>query len=265
MKNFNPVILLTATINPNGTSNTKLLNIDARKNQYLEAIKFYIEYTHLKIIICENTGFDFTPFFDNNNKNELECLCFRGNDYDKSRGKGYGEALIIKYAIENSKFIREADTIIKITGRVKILNINEIINLIRYQKRESIGIEFWGKNWIQSICFVSHKDWLYNMIKDKLNHLDDRLFNFQKMMYQHLYSTINPDIFSIYPIVYGISGKTNLPYSNNTLIQRKIDNYYGLKEMFKNKSMRLSYFLICNKFFCMLIYKKILDIYNRLK
>ena len=129
-----PVILMTATVNQEGTDNTTLQVAAIRKQHYVEAIRFYLDNTDLNIIICENTE---TKFYNeiesyNNNKSRLEFLTFRGNDYDKSRGKGFGEAQIIKFALEHSRFIKESDYLIKITGRVRFSNIDKILNSIRY-------------------------------------------------------------------------------------------------------------------------------------
>jgi hypothetical protein len=127
----NVVILLTACVNPDGMTKTVLQNCDTRLSQYKEALRFYLTRTSYKIVVVENTLFDFSDNYQSQvNDGRLEYLTFEGNEYDKSLGKGYGEALIIKYAFENSKFINAADCIVKITGRLKVLNINTLMKNI---------------------------------------------------------------------------------------------------------------------------------------
>lgn len=122
------VLLLTACITPAGMAYTALQNPRIREKQYLDALRWYIENTDLSIVMCENTGYQLPPeFTEFINKGRLEYLTFNGNNsFDKSRGKGAGEALIIQHAIKYSKFIADADAIMKMTGRQILKNINFI-------------------------------------------------------------------------------------------------------------------------------------------
>lgn len=120
------VILLTGCINPNGMSFTELQNPDIRKAQYIEAIKFYLKNTDNAIVFVENSGNDISSEFLYQD-DRLEIITFSGNDYDKALGKGYGEMLILKYAFENSHFIKRSSAICKITGRYKVLNVKHIL------------------------------------------------------------------------------------------------------------------------------------------
>jgi hypothetical protein len=123
------IILLTACVNPQGMSYCALQNGNIRLNQYKDAIFFYLSNTKYRIVVVDNSGFDFSnDFIDSINLGRLEVMCFYGNSYDKSRGKGYGELSIIDYTFKNSKFINENSYIIKITGRIIVSNINEIID-----------------------------------------------------------------------------------------------------------------------------------------
>ena len=127
-------ILLTGCINPNGMSFTQLTDVDERKEQYIIAIKYYLKETNCQVVFCENSNTDLSPIFQNNcNKNRLEIITFDGNK-DKQKGKGYGEAEIIEYAIQNSSVLINSDTIIKITGRLIINNIPSIVKSIKDKK-----------------------------------------------------------------------------------------------------------------------------------
>lgn len=90
------VVLLTACVNPNGMSKTVLQDVELRRKQYVNALNFYLQETSLPICFVENTGFDMScEFHSYIDSGRLEYLCFKGNNYDKSLGKGYGEAVII--------------------------------------------------------------------------------------------------------------------------------------------------------------------------
>src|SRR5574344_865877 len=120
------VILLTACINPDGMAFTKLTDSGERKRQYLEALNYYATNTSLPIVFAENSNTDISLFLNPLPNNNIEILTFDGN-HDKIHGKGYGEAEIIEYAVKNSKYIDKTTCIIKITGRLIINNIKQLI------------------------------------------------------------------------------------------------------------------------------------------
>jgi hypothetical protein len=126
--NNNLLIFLTACINPENMAFTALLDMDRRKKHYIDALNFYIEKTNLKILFVENSGVDLSYLFQKEIKNErLEILTFNGNDHQKSLGKGVGEMVILEHAIAKSIFFKKSNFLFKITGRYKILNINQFI------------------------------------------------------------------------------------------------------------------------------------------
>lgn len=123
----NKIILLTGCINPNGMTKTVIQDPEARKQQYILAINYYLNNTHYPIIFIENTNTDISGGFEQcvNNK-RIEFITFNGNDFNKALGKGYGEAIMIDYAIKKSILIQESSFIIKITGRLIVENIEEL-------------------------------------------------------------------------------------------------------------------------------------------
>lgn len=126
------VLLLTACVNPRGMCMTVLTDVQQRLDQYLQALRFYLKAVPNRIVFVENTEIDISTHFPNEiEQGRLECLSFNGNDYDKTLGKGYGEALIIEHAIQNSVFLRDASVIIKITGRVRCTSISSIVKSIK--------------------------------------------------------------------------------------------------------------------------------------
>lgn len=133
---MNFVLLLTACVNPNGMAYTVLQTPNLRIEQYLKALKWYLANTKIPILFVENTGYDMSPMFQSEIESErLEILTFQGNDYDRSFGKGYGEALIIEYAINHSALLKKSDiSIIKVTGRLICQNINTILKWISCSK-----------------------------------------------------------------------------------------------------------------------------------
>lgn len=121
------VILLTACINPNGMAYTVLQDSDERLRQYRVALDWYLQHVKNKIVFVENTGYDISHFYEESiATGKLEVLTFQGNNFDKSKGKGYGEALIIEHALQHSKFLKNYVNIIKITGRLICENVGRM-------------------------------------------------------------------------------------------------------------------------------------------
>lgn len=122
------VLLLTGCVDPQGMMRTELQNKNARLQQYKEAINWYLKNTDFCVVFAENSGYDISESFINYiAQGRLEILTYKGNDYDKSRGKGYGEALIIQYALQHSVFLNKGKaSIVKITGRLICQNINSV-------------------------------------------------------------------------------------------------------------------------------------------
>lgn len=128
------VLFMTACINPKGMSNTAVLNMELRKHQYLEAVYYYLKNTKYRILFVENSGVDISSFFLEEIKaGRMEILTFEGNDFDKNLGKGYGEGLIVKQALCQSKWMKDRNIIIiKVSGRHVVKNIKEIETVVSF-------------------------------------------------------------------------------------------------------------------------------------
>ncbi|MBE7170898.1 MAG: hypothetical protein INR73_09930 [Williamsia sp.] len=123
------VLLLTGTVNPNNMAFTKLQDVESRKAQYIDAIRFWIKKVDLPIVFVENSGYDLSHVFEEEvASGRLQILSFQGNNYARHLGKGYGELLILEHAYKNSAIVQQADFIFKVTGRHKILNFSTFLN-----------------------------------------------------------------------------------------------------------------------------------------
>lgn len=131
-----PILLMTACINPNGMAHTAIQNVEDRMSQYMHAINFYLEQTVCKIVFCENSGIDISQKYEHVvNHGRMEILTFRGNDYNSQLGKGYGEYLIVAYALSHSKMLNDKEggdkVIVKVSGRHIVRNIASLISMNR--------------------------------------------------------------------------------------------------------------------------------------
>jgi hypothetical protein len=126
-------ILLTATVDPQGMRGAEF-SVEQRVAQYVEAIRFYAtrvqsrKKVQMRIVFAENSG-----HIDDVKKKlagmdlDVEWIDAAGSEYDQKRGKGYNETLLIQKAIEQSITIREAGCFFKVTGRLKLMNIDRLV------------------------------------------------------------------------------------------------------------------------------------------
>jgi hypothetical protein len=137
------IIVVTGTIAPG--RDAKYLTIrdsQERLDQYLSALQKLIHARpDAKIVFCENSGFG-TEAFDElkelSDKNDMrfEALSFQGDSAAvASHGKGFGEGEIVRYVLDNSELAKGEDYMIKITGR---LVVDNIANIVRKVKRNQI-------------------------------------------------------------------------------------------------------------------------------
>lgn len=115
-------VIITTSIN----NKVGIQNKIHRQNRYVECINALLQLinnSNIKAIIVENNGVRQT-FLDN-----LNCdVCYTYNNRNNYNHKGENELLDIKHVI-NQYNIKDDDTIIKLTGRYKLLNL-DFINLV---------------------------------------------------------------------------------------------------------------------------------------
>lgn len=130
--------IITGTIRPGAQVGQLVLkNETERLQQYKDALWFTIQSKAFsKIVFCENSNYGtecFTDLKEEADKYavELELLSFAGNsEAVLKHGKGYGEGEIMDYVFANSSLLQGELSFVKMTGRLKIVNIKEIFKKI---------------------------------------------------------------------------------------------------------------------------------------
>jgi len=231
------LIFLTGTINPNTFLFLKLLEPKIRQNQYINAIKFYLNNTKLKILFVENSNVDISSFFTYEiRSNRLEILTFPSDNFNEKLGKGYGEMSIIEYGVLNSKLIKQANNIYKITGRLKVLNINYIINYYLKLNKKIISVYFNDSlNFCDSRIFISNSDFYHNyLIKHKylINDLNGIFFEhvLSKATLKYIIDNENSFLqFPTIPRIEGVSGTNGAKYNSSFIFWFKKLIKYKIK------------------------------------
>lgn len=219
MDNPKIVILLSACVNPNGMSYTKLQDSSERLKQYKSALSWYLENTSYEIVFVENTMTDFSEEYKAYIKSgRLEYITFKGNDYDRCLGKGYGEALILEKAIAESVLLKSADYILKITGRLILTNIRQTV---KQAKSSDIVLADTslsnGKCLAQSHVFLCPPKFLksYFLPKSRLPN-DEKGYYFEHLLYDCIISWVKDGLihhdFKTPLKIDGVSASTGQPY-----------------------------------------------------
>jgi len=220
----NSIVLLTGCINPNGMSQTLLQDPKSRHNQYVKTLDYYLLKTDKKILFIENSNIDLSSEFEGYIKaGRIEILTFDGNSYDKKLGKGYGEMLIIEYAVNNSKFFNESDFIIKITGRLQILNIRSILKQFDNVSPKSIIVNLQKTlTYADSRCWAGSKSFFINYLLKYKNIVNDSdNIHFENALTKAVHLAIIHDykfsFLNTLPRYSGISGTKNEKYNNSLM------------------------------------------------
>ena len=139
-KRYENVLLITGCINPVPQKYLILNQAKPRLEQYIQSIKFYILKSNFKeIVFCENSNYiyeDVDKLIDlaMNAGKSFEWLSFKGDSKKTAeQGKGYGEGEIVEYALKNSKLLHRCEYFTKITGRLIVSNINQILSLTKFK------------------------------------------------------------------------------------------------------------------------------------
>jgi len=231
------VLLLTGCINPGDMPFTHLKNKDERMRQYKNAIDYYLRETDYPIVFAENSNTDISENYHKDiYEGRIEFITFDGNN-NKQKGKGYGEAYIIEYALKETTLISKNDLIVKITGRLIIENINDVIKkTFPLQKKGSITCSFHSDlQFADSRIFCAPQDFLHVFVSHK-----DEINDYQNIYFEHilakyaLSSKLALYPFWIEPIINGESGSTGIKYSGkkaNTPLHQYQYRSYILKQV----------------------------------
>ncbi len=230
------VVLLTACVNRHGMSYTTIQNNIVRAEQYHNALNFYLEKSNFKIVFVENTLYDISPVYKQYiTDGRLECLSFAGNSFSRELGKGYGEAEIIKYAFENSYFIKEADYVVKITGRLILRNLNNILgilNLLFCRRKNCVSADVIDKHIAESRVIIANRSFYSNYFIPHMYMINDSSgYFFEHLLVDSIKKWISSkNIFipiPVFPQFIGYSGSTGELYRCDNLIK---NNIYTLKK-----------------------------------
>lgn len=252
-------LLLTSCIDPQGMKFTQLQDKFVRRSHYVKALNYYIENTSCRIVFCDNSGEELGGLIENNKKEDrVELLSFYGNAYDVDLGKGYGEFEIIQYAFSHSNYLREAQSVIKITGRLIVENLVEVKRIMDTLFRRPNSFVFasmdWGLNYCDSRCFYASADFFVSFFINQPNMINDsKGYYFEHFLCDKIKKCPLCYVISDFaiPLVYrGISGTSGSMYDDKQLnrldkLKRIRDFCQYEKRRYKNANRKVFWRLCC--------------------
>ena len=217
------IIIVTGTIAPKSTVKELVLrDSKERLEQYRKALyKLVDARPDAKIIFCDNSGYDMAELDDIKKKADdagvkLELMSFIGDSNAvTNHGKGYGEGEIVEYVLSCSELAQGESFMIKITGRLVVDNIADIVkkvktdrtyfNIPNYHRRDMYDTRIYG------MPVDIFKQYFLNAYK----RVDDRAGYFLEYAYTDVALSNNLNIrnFPLYPRIVGMSGSGGIQYT----------------------------------------------------
>ena len=127
-------LLLTSCIDPNGMPGTSRPDPFIREQDYVTALQTHIAADVFdKIVFIDNSGWDLAAFEvirQQTPRLKMELISVQQNDYPRERGKSYGEQWMVDTAVEKSSLIESSGGFVKLTGRLRVLNLDRMIRRV---------------------------------------------------------------------------------------------------------------------------------------
>lgn len=212
-------LLLTASIDIKGMPKATPTVAEQRQEDYVKALRYYIN-NHpqvRKIVFVENSGWPLERVkqaaLENPHAKEVEFVSLDCNDFPRKFGKGYGECLLIEKGIAKSTILNSVTHIGKITGRICLLNLTQLLQSVKdpydcfcdYKDQGWRLRKLWGEKQVGPHCdtrfFVFSRDF-YDQYLKKLHQKHRRGgFCIEEQVYKALkQSEVERKIISRFPI-----------------------------------------------------------------
>lgn len=225
----NIALVITGCIQPSPDQELAIKDKNIRLKQYIESIVFYVDNSvFTKIIFCENSNchdeiFEKLKIYATSKNKAFEHLPFQGDEeiVKKHSNKGCGEDEIMCYVFNNSYLISSVNTFFKVTGRLKLVNINDIVMRCKLKNNYFLRYIYGGYNWLDTRFYLMPTDYyLKNVIQ-----CYKRTGNYA-LPYEQVYFYLIKQYrgFAFYPMVQGVSGGNNHIYDNDNGLEFTLYN-----------------------------------------
>lgn len=233
----NRALVLPSSVYVNAP-NTILTNPEERERQYLDAILFYLRESPLqKIIVCDNSGYSYPDYLYKlalGHRKEIELLSFTGNyELIKEQGKGYGEGEIMEYIMANSVLIRQVHGFLKVTGRLKVVNMRRLLNSCKTLEnyfmpvswiRPRILVPRAARDCLEVRVYYSTVQFFREVLLKAYTGVSDEKIFFLEHAYHKAIATspFTVKCFPVPPEITGISGSNGWTFRERNILQKAL-------------------------------------------
>tara|TARA_B100000029_G_C17580334_1_gene959448 strand:+ start:1598 stop:2353 length:756 start_codon:yes stop_codon:yes gene_type:complete len=243
LDNKNFCLILGCTINPNRIQNLIRKDQNLRLEDYKIALKKWLKNSFAnKVIVIENSGYDLSELIKISEEYKSEKkIEFLSNDlnnhYPPELGKGYGESIILKEAINNSSLLKESDAFVHVSGRYYVKNFKSFIKEFILSNSDIFLNISDNLKYSTANIYAGKKEFLIKYLlpeSEKVN--DAKNYFFENCVASAaLKAILNNYKFEIpktYPIIEGIIGTNNKKYKYNIYQKLKLLFFGKLKNYF---------------------------------
>ncbi|MFM7440246.1 MAG: hypothetical protein ACKO2V_16895, partial [Snowella sp.] len=169
---------MTATIDIKGMPKAYPTVPEKRQEDYCNSLRYYINFHPRirKLIFVENSGWPLARIKEAVRENpydkQIEFISLNCNDFPRNLGKGYGESLLVEKGIQKSKLIDSVTYFAKLTGRIYLTNLTELLTSVRQN--------------YDCLCDYKDQGWKLKQIageKTASPHCDTRFLVFRRQFY----------------------------------------------------------------------------------
>jgi hypothetical protein len=152
----------------------------------------------------------------------VEQICYSQNQDDAVlKGKGYAEGELIRFALENSRFLEGEGAFFKSTGKTYVRNFHAIFALIR---TSNIDILFWRhlgdgssmQPWADCRLYFTPKEVATSKLVPAYLQSDDRIGACEYYIFEMLNKTLR-QAKTVRPLISGFAGGTGEQYFDSSL------------------------------------------------
>lgn len=234
-------ILLTATISVIDHHFVAIKDKSIREEQYYYAIQFYLE-KGFKVVFVDNSNTISDRIIEKFSENKnFEYLTFLSEKSDL--GKGHGEKEIIDFALNNSKTLRQSDFFVKVTGRLKVLNICEILEKIEWRDNVTYGNLSRLFSWSDTRLMLLSKQYYLKYLSpclDKYLEESNGVF-FENVSARSIHLFLSEGgrfrFYPTYPIISGFNGSNGKKYDFSIFKRLKYFLFFKFKFWFNNQTV----------------------------
>lgn len=212
------VLITTANNPPKDVPFLQMTNVATRYITAKASVFFWAAQGIEKIVITDATGGSLL------NSEEMLLLKQMGVDVEqisyyqdedliKSRGKGYGQGTLIKFALENSIFLKSENNFFKCTGKVYCRNFETVLSMIQQNNIQNIFWRYLGEGdslqqWADMRFFYTTKKFCEENIIPAYLKSDDNKASAAEYYCFNVLNEKLPTANALRPLLSGFSGHT---------------------------------------------------------